>query len=201
MARTRTSDKSGDVKIHILDSAKALVAARGFSGVGLSEIVAAAGVPKGSFYYYFESKEAFGRALLEHYFEGYLAELETMLADEGKPARERLQAYWRFWRTNQEGNDPEGKCLAVKLGAEVSDISEDMRLELRKGTSRIVSRLCRTLRDGLEDGSVESTRNPFDIAETLYQLWLGASVMAKIERKPAPFDAAMIATDLLLSGK
>ncbi|WP_232830439.1 TetR/AcrR family transcriptional regulator [Oceanicella sp. SM1341] len=189
------------MKIHILDSAKALVAARGFSGVGLSEIVAAAGVPKGSFYYYFESKEAFGRALLEHYFEGYLAELETMLADEGKPARERLQAYWRFWRTNQEGNDPEGKCLAVKLGAEVSDISEDMRLELRKGTSRIVSRLCRTLRDGLEDGSVESTRNPFDIAETLYQLWLGASVMAKIERKPAPFDAAMIATDLLLSGK
>ena len=201
MARTETKEKSSDMKMHILDSARALVAARGFSGVGLSEIVAAAGVPKGSFYYYFESKEAFGRALLEHYFDGYLAELETMLADKRKPARERLLSYWRFWRTNQEGNDPEGKCLAVKLGAEVSDISEDMRLELRKGTSKIVSRLCQTLKDGLEDGSIESTRNPFDIAETLYQLWLGASVMAKIERKPAPFDAAMIATDQLLSGK
>lgn len=76
-----------------------------------------------------------------------------------------------------------------------------MRLELRKGTSRIVSRLCQALKDGLRDGSIDSTRHPFDTAETLYQLWLGASVMAKIELKPAPFDAAMIATDLLLSGK
>ncbi|KZY47586.1 TetR family transcriptional regulator [Roseovarius sp. HI0049] len=196
----RTTDKPKDVKAHILDSARALVAARGFSGVGLSEIVAAAGVPKGSFYYYFESKESFGQALLEQYFDNYLAELDTMLSSD-LSARERLLTYWRFWRKNQETDDPKGKCLAVKLGAEVSDISEDMRLELRKGTSKIVGRLCQTVKDGFRDGSIESSRNPFDIAETLYQLWLGASVMAKIERKPAPFDAAMIATDLLLSGK
>ncbi|TIU85597.1 MAG: TetR/AcrR family transcriptional regulator, partial [Mesorhizobium sp.] len=178
-----------------------LIAARGFSGVGLNEILVGAGVPKGSFYHYFASKEAFGTDLLDYYFEHYLADLDALFADERVPARERLAAYWRFWRDNQEREDPDGKCLAVKLGAEVSDFSEGMRIALKNGTSAIIGRLSRVVKQGLADGSIESTRNPYDIAETLYQLWLGASVMTKIARSPAPFDAAIAATDQILSGR
>lgn len=201
MPTTAKIEKPNDVKTHILDTAHRLVAARGFSAVGLNEILASAGVPKGSFYHYFGSKEAFGTDLLEYYFKGYLADLDAMLADESVPARDRLGAYWRFWRDNQEQDDPEGKCLAVKLGAEVSDISEDMRLALKNGTSAIVSRLSRVVKQGLADGSIETARNPYDVAETLYQLWLGASIMTKIARNPAPFDAALAATDQILLGK
>lgn len=193
--------KSTDVRSHILDTAQRLVAARGFSGVGLSEILVGAAVPKGSFYHWFASKEAFGSDLLDHYFAKYLVELDGLLEDASVPARKRLAAYWRFWRDNQESNDPEGKCLAVKLGAEVSDISEDMRIALKNGTSAIISRLSRVVKEGLADGSIESSRNPYDLAEALYQLWLGASIMTKIARSPAPFDAAMHATDQMLSGK
>jgi TetR/AcrR family transcriptional repressor of nem operon len=53
--------------------------AKGYAAVGLNEILAAAGVPKGSFYHYFESKDAFGEALLESYFETYLEDLDAML--------------------------------------------------------------------------------------------------------------------------
>lgn len=194
------SQKPSDVKSHILDTARRLIAVRGFSAVGLNEILLGAGVPKGSFYHYFASKEAFGTDLLDYYFDHYLAELDALLADETVPARERLAAYWRFWRDNQERDDPEGKCLAVKLGAEVSDISEGMRIALKNGTSAIIGRLSRVVKQGLADGSIESTRNPYDIAETLYQLWLGASVMTKIVRSPAPFDAALAATDQTLAG-
>lgn len=192
-------EKTSDVKGHILDTAQRLIAARGFSAVGLNEILVGANVPKGSFYHYFTSKEAFGRDLLEHYFSNYLLELDALLADEQVAARERLSAYWRFWRDNQEREDPEGRCLAVKLGAEVSDMSEEMRMALKAGTSAIISRLSRVVKQGLADGSIESARNPYDLAETLYQLWLGASVMTKIARSPAPFDAAMAATDQMLS--
>ncbi|MDP0930094.1 TetR/AcrR family transcriptional regulator [Paracoccus onubensis] len=201
MSLALKSEKPSDVKSHILDTSKRLIAARGFSAVGLNEILLGAGIPKGSFYHYFASKDAFGKALLEYYFENYLAEVDLLLADECVSARERLAAYWRFWRDNQERDDPEGKCLAVKLGAEVSDISEGMRIALKNGTSAIVNRLSRVVKQGLADGSIESSRNPYDVAETLYQLWLGASVMTKIARSPAPFDAALAATDQILSGK
>lgn len=191
--------KGTDVRTHILDTAQRMIAGKGFSAVGLNEILIGAGVPKGSFYHYFASKEAFGADLLAHYFDKYLTELDRMLGDERVPARERLAAYWRFWRDNQFGDDSEGKCLAVKLGAEVSDISEDMRVALKNGTSAIVNRLARVIKDGLADGSIEKSHNPYDLAETLYQLWLGASIMTKIARNSAPFDAAQSATDRLLS--
>lgn len=193
-------ERSNEVTSHIFDAAQRLVAARGFSAVGLNEILAGAGVPKGSFYHYFASKDAFGADLLAHYFRNYLAELDALLADERVPARERLAAYWRFWRDNQERDDPEGKCLAVKLGAEVSDISEGMRIALKNGTSAIIGRLARVVKQGLADGSIDGARNPYDLAETLYQLWLGASVMMKITRNSAPFDSALAATDQMLSG-
>ena len=50
-----------DVRQNILQAARPIIGAKGFSAVGLTEILAAAKVPKGSFYYYFTSKEAFGK--------------------------------------------------------------------------------------------------------------------------------------------
>src|ERR1700742_2378050 len=63
---------TSDVRQHILDSAYLLMGRKGFTAVGLNELLTAAGVPKGSFYHYFDSKESFGEALLEDYFAGYL---------------------------------------------------------------------------------------------------------------------------------
>ncbi|MFX5521805.1 TetR/AcrR family transcriptional regulator, partial [Acinetobacter baumannii] len=87
--------------------------------VGLNEILQAAGVPKGSFYHYFGSKEAFGEALLESYFADYLTHLEQMLVRGQGDHGQRLLRYWTEWQNAQDADDPEGKCLAVKLGAEV----------------------------------------------------------------------------------
>jgi len=51
---------------------------KGYTAVGLSELLATAGVPKGSFYHYFRSKEEFGQALLEEYFSEYLGRVDSL---------------------------------------------------------------------------------------------------------------------------
>jgi TetR/AcrR family transcriptional repressor of nem operon len=86
--------------------------------------------------------------------------------------------YWQKWVDTQASCDPEGKCLAVKLGAEVSDLSETMRKVLLRGTSAVIGRLARTIERGLADGSVVIAGEPQETAETLYQTWLGASLLA-----------------------
>ena len=53
---------------HILATGEQLCMHRGFTGMGLSELLKTAEVPKGSFYHYFRSKEAFGVALLDHHY-------------------------------------------------------------------------------------------------------------------------------------
>ncbi len=201
MAAPDPTTHHATARIRLLDTAQRIVGTKGFSGVGLNEILAAAAVPKGSFYYYFASKEAFGTALLEHYFEGYLSEVEQYLSAPGRSARERLVAYWAFWRAKQEQSDPEGKCLAVKLGAEVSDMSEEMRLALKTGTAAVISRLARVIKEGRSDGSIPIIASPQATARTLYELWMGASVLSKISHERGAFNTALAATGRILSGE
>lgn len=195
---TSASIDVNPVRASILASGQSVIAAKGYSAVGINEILTAAGVPKGSFYHYFGSKDAFGEALLESYFEDYLASLDATLATAGLTMAQRLMNYWVDWQDTQLLGDCQGKCLAVKLGAEVADLSEAMRLALKRGTAGIVDRLARAIEEGVAEGSLSVQGTPHVTAQSLYQLWLGASVMVKIVRNPEPFSMAMSTTRQIL---
>ena len=96
-----------------------LMTHKGYTAVGLAEVVTAAGVPKGSFYYYFKSKEDFGHAMLEEYFAEYLTKVDTVMTRTSSGA-EKLLAYYDYWSETQGTDQPEGKCLVVKLGPELA---------------------------------------------------------------------------------
>jgi len=174
------------------------MAGKGFSAVGLNEILTGAGVPKGSFYHYFGSKDAFGEALLDSYFDDYLAELDVTLAQPGMTMAQRVINYFEVWRQTQSFFDCQGKCLAVKMAAEVADLSEAMRLSIKRGTAGIVSRLAAAFETGVAEGSLTIYTDAASTAHSLYQLWLGTSVMVKIERNIEPFDTAMRTTRQIL---
>ena len=67
-----------DTRAHLLAIGYQLIAQKGFTAVGIKQILDTAGVPKGSFYHYFASKEAFGEAIIEHYFDNYKNRLEAI---------------------------------------------------------------------------------------------------------------------------
>ncbi|WP_437570406.1 TetR/AcrR family transcriptional regulator [Sorangium sp. So ce542] len=186
-----------DVRRHILDVAQPLLLRKGFTAVGLAEVLTAAQVPKGSFYHYFGSKEAFGEAVLEAYFAGYLARMDALLAQPGTAAQ-RLVAYFHDWLDSQTGEEAQSRCLVVKLGAEVSDLSQSMRAALERGTCGIIQRLARCIEAGRADGSLAAAPDAHAVAVALYQSWLGASLLAKIARDRAPLDTAMAGTRQLL---
>lgn len=188
-----------DTRQHILDTARDIIACKGFAAVGLNEILQAANVPKGSFYHYFSSKDAFGQALLESYFSDYMLELEVLEVGAGVSASQRLLSYLENWLETQSTSDGDGKCLAVKLAAEVSDLSEPMRVVLCNGTEQVVTRLSNVMREAVVDGSLPADTNAQDLATMLYHLWLGACLRAKITRDRKPLDSALNTTRGLLS--
>lgn len=192
-----------DTRAHILDVGYQLIAQKGFVGVGLAEILQKAGVPKGSFYHYFPSKELFGQALIEHYFSDYVTRLCVLFADSEKPARERLMAYWRYIMDAQMVNDGDGleaqRCLVVKLSAEVADLSEAMRLALLSGYRAVIALIAQCMRDGVADGSLPARLFPELDAQILYHLWLGASLANKLTKDGAPLSAALRHTEQVLA--
>ena len=187
-----------ETRQHILDTGQAIISGKGFSAVGLNEILKASGVPKGSFYHYFSSKEAFGEALIKSYFINYLSTVDSLFSKLEFSAAERLMNYFTYWFETQSSCDSKGRCLVVKLAAEVSDLSEAMRVALEQGTSQAIDRLINIIQEGINDRSLPAHLNPQVMATTLYQLWLGASVHAKITHTAAPLRSTLEATQELL---
>ncbi len=195
---TTAHAEPGDVRDNILATGQRLMAGKGYSAVGLNEILSAAGVPKGSFYHYFGSKDAFGEALLDSYFVDYLADIDATLAQPGMTMAQRLLSYFETWQRTQSFYDCQGKCLAVKMAAEVADLSEAMRLSIKRGIDGIVSRLAGAIDAGVAEGSLTIVGDANTAASSLYQLWLGASLVVKTQRSTAPFDMAMTTTRQIL---
>ena len=184
-----------DTQAHILDTGDRLIQHRGFTALGLSELLREAGVPKGSFYHYFKSKEDFGVALLTRYFANYDNQLLLCLG-EGAPGnqRERLLAYFARWVELAEHNDHSNTCLAVKLAAEVADLSEAMREVLDHGMNQVIARLASAIRAGIADGALAAHEHPEQLAESLYSNWLGMALRSKVARDSAPLRRLLLET-------
>ena len=180
-----------DTRQHILDCGHRLVARKGFVGVGLAELLTTAGVPKGSFYHYFASKEGFGSALLEAYFSHYLLRLDGLFQRTDLSGGACLQTYFQRWIETQQGEDAADYCLIVKLAAEVADLSEAMRAIMLSGTEQILGRLADVVARGQADGSIANPAPAAELAQWLYEAWLGASLLAKLRRDDSAFRAVL----------
>lgn len=77
----KTTSTTNNTCEHILDVGEELILNLGFTAMGLNELLATAGVPKGSFYHYFKSKEKFGEAMLTRYFSDYVVMLKEKFSD------------------------------------------------------------------------------------------------------------------------
>ncbi len=188
-----------ETRQHILDTGYKLIVSKGFSSMGLAEILQSAGVPKGSFYYYFKSKEQFGEELIRSYFREYLAALDTILELRAGSAYNRLMEYWQRWVATQSDSCVDQKCLVVKLSAEVADLSEPMRLALLNGSSLVVQRIAQCIAAGIDDGSIVEV-DAGTTAELLYNMWLGATLMSKLQRNDNGLQQALqITTSILTS--
>jgi TetR/AcrR family transcriptional repressor of nem operon len=187
-----------ETRQHILDTGYKLIVSKGFSCVGLTEILHSAGVPKGSFYYYFKSKEKFGEEIINNYFREYLVALEDIFQPRGSSAYNRLMEYWQRWIETQSDSCVDQKCLVVKLSAEVADLSEPMRIALMNGSSQVVERIARCIEAGINDGSIVNS-NAAVTAEFLYNMWLGATLISKLQRSDDGLQQAMRTTTSILT--
>jgi TetR/AcrR family transcriptional repressor of nem operon len=82
-----------DAKTRLLRTGARIVHQKGFNDAGLQEILEEAQVPKGSFYFYFKSKEDFGLQLIDYYADFFLNKADEMSDAEDGTYLERLKRY------------------------------------------------------------------------------------------------------------
>jgi TetR/AcrR family transcriptional repressor of nem operon len=177
-----------EVRRRLLSAGLDLVHTRGFAASGVKDITDAAGVPKGSFYAYFPSKEAFAAAILEHYWADIEARILPIL-DTDDPAPQRIKQFFHALADEHESADFLLGCLIGNLSLELSGSSEAVRTELVRILDTWGQALTNCVRTGQKRaGGIRSDLDAADLASLLIESWEGAALRGKVTRSRAPYD-------------
>lgn len=177
-----------DVRLHLIEAGSKAFMEKGYNGVGLQEILTSAKVPKGSFYYYFRSKEDFCIATIDHYIHLYAEHRLNILHDRSLPARDRLLAFFAAEREYYLQQQCHHACLLAKLAMELSLLSEPIRAELQRGMSGWIRTVAACLADGVAAGEFTLFQPPEITAEFFYAAWAGAITRMRASRSVQPLD-------------
>ncbi|EPR37095.1 transcriptional regulator, TetR family [Desulfovibrio sp. X2] len=175
-----------DARQAILDAGAELVHRQGFNNTGIKEILDAAGVPKGSFYFYFPSKEAFGLALIEHYRAASAAASGRLLADASVPPLDRLRNFFAGVRGRFADWGCERGCPFGNLAQELADLSPEMRKSLQGSLDAMSERIAGLLREAAERGDLPAGLDPDDTAAFVMDAWEGAILRMKTQKNVEP---------------
>ncbi len=175
-----------ELREKLLDQGVALLMEQGYHGTGLQELVRNVGVPKGSFYNYFPSKEAFSAEVVKHYIEPFIRQLDGHLQRPDVSAETALKAYFNEVIEETEQRDFKGGCLLGNLIGEIGDTSDLCQLSLREAVRRYRDKLEEALARAQQEGSFRKDLDAKDMADFLVNVWQGALLRMKIERSVRP---------------
>lgn len=185
----RTADKT-DIPKRLTDAGYALFTQLGYNATGIQHITDQAGVPKGSFYNHFESKEAFAAQIIRHYAVWVGERWEQCLLDAPPEPLDAIRhVFKRFIAHHEQAACP--GCLVGNFAAEVSESSELCRLELAQVMSEWRARLAKLIRAAQNAGSVRKDLSAPALAGFFWDAWEGAVLRMKVEHNAKPLHDAL----------
>lgn len=170
----------------LLDEGVSMLMMQGYHGSGLKELLGTVSIPKGSFYNYFDSKEAFCAEAIAHYVKPFLDRLDACLAAPNVDALTAIRNYFYILINELEEKNFSGGCLLGNLLGEIGDTSDPCL--------RSLSQSIHLYRDKLKEGFItaqhEGTARSDISAETMANLivnnWQGALLRMKAEKSTQP---------------
>jgi len=174
-----------EVRSRLLAAGRDVVLELGFNGCGVQDITAAAEVPKGSFYNYFDSKESFAGEILEGYWLSIEARHGPLLYDARVRPLERVARFFHALSEDHRRHDFTLGCLIGNLSLELSNNSAETRQVLSGVLGRWESALGACLREAQERGDLAGGQDPDALAAILVEGFEGAVMRGKVERSGA----------------
>lgn len=175
-------------KQDILHQGQELVRKQGFNATGINDILKATGIPKGSFYNFFDSKEDFGLQLLAFYGEKGVTCMRAVLDDKGISPLERLDRFYAVMASENEEECFQGGCLINNLSMEVAGSNDAFSKATNDAFLAWVELLASCIREGQEQGEIIDHYPAVMLASFFHSNIFGALSRSKSARTREQLD-------------
>ena len=188
MARIRNQEHYYAVREKLLETGQQLFRQKSFFETGINDVLKQAGVAKGSFYHYFDSKEDFGIAGAHRYSDTQVDFAHRVLCDERVPPLTRLKNFFEAARSDMEHRRFAEGCLMCNLTTELADEVPTFQSELKGNWGDLSGELAACLgkadlsKIGLSHLSAE------EAADWLLNAWSGALTRMKATGDDGPLN-------------
>jgi TetR/AcrR family transcriptional regulator, transcriptional repressor for nem operon len=180
--------KRTDKRKQLIQVGKQIIVQQGFTAASLNDILTNAGVPKGSFYYYFASKEDFGLAIIEDFAQKHQNELQYLLEDQTILPLKRLRNFFDLKIAEIVNCQYTDGCLFGNLAQELSAQNELFRDRLKRVFADWEKSFAQCLKEAYETGEIAGDKNFVDLAKFMVSSWEGAVLQAKVTKSVLPME-------------
>lgn len=184
---------------NILEIGMHLIIKKGFHHVGLQEILHTANIPKGSFYYYFKSKEDFGLKVIEYYSGNSLKVLKEYLTNRQLSPKERILSFYKGMRAIYQDKQYTEGCLMGNCSLELSDLKDTYAQTLTVEFEKWEALLEGCIAEGQKEGTIQVAQSAKDLAAFVLNSWEGALLRMKSVKASHPLDTYITFIEKLLS--
>ncbi|WP_053299200.1 TetR/AcrR family transcriptional regulator [Burkholderia multivorans] len=192
MATTTTKRDTGR-RAELVRLGVAILTEKGFYNFSLDELVALAGVPKGSFHYYFSSKDAYAVEVIQAYGDYFSKKLETHLTNSTLSPLERIKAFTEDAARGMQRHKFKRGCVVGNLSQELAALDETFRKALLDVLEDWRNRVRACLEEGKRVGEIREDADTVVLARYFWNAWEGAVMCSKLEKSRQPLDDASAA--------
>jgi TetR/AcrR family transcriptional regulator, transcriptional repressor for nem operon len=180
--------RSADKRERLLQLGVQRLRAGGYHGTGIQQLVQEAGVPKGSFYNYFASKEDFGAAVVRAYAQAFRDELDPLLAESEAAPRASLRRFFDNLIERFRENGARGGCLVGNLGAELEGAEPELSVALKETMGDWREAFGAVVARAQAAGEIGDSIDSRVLADFVINAWEGALIRMKIEHSVEPLE-------------
>lgn len=184
----KTDNSKRETRERLLRRGIEILTEHGFASIGIDTILKAEGIPKGSFYHYFASKEAFVEQVIAGYGDYFAAKLDRWLLNQQCAPLDRLQDFIADGREGLQRYHFKRGCLVGNLGQELAPKYPHLRQQLEAVFVDWQQRIGQCLEAAVEAGELSAEADCQALAEYFWIGWEGAILRAKMQQSLAPVD-------------
>ncbi len=175
-------------KLRILSEGARIIYENGYNNTGIQEILAAAEVPKGSFYFYFKSKEDFGLQLIDFYLDFVVSALTAHVASPDSDPICRLRNFFLHMKDACEQKGFKGGCPIGNLTQEMADLKDNFRIKLSHAFARMSNLIADCLDQARGLHQLNASLDPHETADFILNSWEGALLRMKAQGSVQPLE-------------